>query len=67
LKQLTENFPEIQARKDFPPALEKKFSQVDELAARMQGAMMKTMRYMQNPEVRKAMEDYGRVMSRQGA
>lgn len=67
LKQLTENFPEIQARRDLPPELEKKLSQVDQLAARMQGAMMKTMRYMQSPEVRKAMEDYGRVMSQQGA
>ncbi|MCF8081336.1 MAG: hypothetical protein K9K88_18825 [Desulfobacterales bacterium] len=67
MKQLAENFPEIQARRDLPPELEKKLSQVDQLGTRMQGAMMKTMRYMQSPEVQKAMENYGRVMSQQGA
>jgi hypothetical protein len=67
LTQLTEKFPEIQARRDLPPELEKKLSQDDQLASRMQGAMMKSMRYMSSPEVRKAMEDYGRIMSQQGA
>jgi hypothetical protein len=62
LEKLSKEFPEIETRKDLPPELEKKIAQVDQLTERMQGAIMKTMQYMQSPEVQQAMENFGNSM-----
>ena len=67
LKELTEKYPEMKAGKDLPASLEKQMAEAESMGRKLQGAMMKTMQYMMNAKVRKAWEEYGRIMSAMGS
>ena len=67
LKELTEKYPEMKAGKDLPASLKKQMAEAESLGQKLQAGMMKTMQYMMNPKVRKAWEEYGRIMSAMGS
>lgn len=65
IQRLNEKYPEYKSGK-VPKELEKEAERLENLAARMSAAMMKTVSYMMDPAVQKAMENMGTEMSKLG-
>lgn len=62
LTKIKEKYPKLKTQPDLPEKLKTKMDRVEELAQQMQGAIMKSSRYMMDPEVQKAWEDFGKIM-----
>lgn len=65
IKSLDEKYSEYKSG-EVPKELEKEAERLEELATRMSAAMMKTVSYMMDPAVQKAMENMGNEMSKLG-
>ncbi len=65
IQSLNEKYPGYKSGK-VPKEPEKEAKRLEELAARMSAAMMKTVSYMMDPAVQKAMEDMGNEMAKLG-
>ena len=65
IQNLNEKYPEFEDGK-VPEELEKDAQRLEELAGKMSAAMMKTVSYMMDPAVQKAMENMGNEMSKLG-
>lgn len=65
IKSLDEKYSEYKSE-EVPKELEKESERLEELATRMSAAMMKTVSYMMDPAVQKAMENMGNEMSKLG-
>lgn len=65
IQSLNEKYPGYKSGK-VPKELEKEAKRLEGLAARMSAAMMKTVSYMMDPAVQKAMEDMGNEMAKLG-
>ncbi len=65
IQSLNEKYPEYKSGK-VPKELEKEAERLEDLAARVSSAMMKTVSYMMDPAVQKAMENMGDEMSKLG-
>lgn len=63
IQRLNEKYPEYKSGK-VPKEVEKEAERLEEVAARMSAAMMKTVSYMMDPAVQKAMENMGTEMSK---
>lgn len=63
LKEMNEKFPELASGKDFPEELEKLSQRMEDLSQKVQTTMMKTMKFMMDPEVQKAMTDQAHAMA----
>ena len=56
MKKISEKYPELKDEKNQPEAFKKLREKGDELEKRVSGSFMKTMQYMQDPEVQKAQQ-----------
>jgi hypothetical protein len=65
MQKLSEKYPELKDNKNPPKALEVSQKEAEAVGKKMAGTFMKTMPYMQDPDVRKAQERMGKVMSGQ--
>ena len=63
LQEFYKNHPDFQQGK-VPEGLEKETERLNEIAAKLPGAMMKTASYMMDPKVQKAMQDMGNEMAK---
>ncbi|BBO66859.1 hypothetical protein DSCA_07890 [Desulfosarcina alkanivorans] len=63
LKEMNEKFPELASGKDFPKELEKISKRMEDLSQKVQTTMMKTMKFMMDPDVQKAMTDQAHAMA----
>ena len=66
LQEMYKQFPELASGKKFPEELEKVSRRMENISDKVQGAMMKTMQYMMNPEVQKAMTEQAQAMAQTG-
>ena len=55
-------YPEIVGKSEPPEELKAEADAMKTTSSKMQGAMMKTMQYMPDPAVQKAMEEQGKIM-----
>jgi hypothetical protein len=65
MQKLSEKYPELEDEKNLPKALEASQKEAEAVGKKMAGTFMKAMPYMQDPDVRKAQERLGKVMSGQ--
>ena len=65
MKALSEKYPELDGEKDLPKALEASQKESEAAGKKMAGTFMKIMPHMTDPEVRKAQERLGTIMSQQ--
>lgn len=65
IQSLDETYPEYKEGK-VPKELEKEAKRLEDLAVRMPAAMMKTVSYMSDPAVQKAMENMSNEMAKLG-
>lgn len=66
LQEMNRKFPELASGKAFPKELEKVSRRMADLGQKVQTAMMKTMQYMMDPEVQKAMTAQALTMAPAG-
>ncbi len=66
MKRTLEKYPELTDNQPPPEELKEDAEKMRALNERLQSAMMKTMQYMQDPEVQKAFEEQGKVMMEMG-
>lgn len=57
-------YPEYKNNGVVPTGMEKQVARMEAISVKMQSAMMKTMRYMFNPKVQKAMESMARELEK---
>jgi hypothetical protein len=62
IRKMSEKFPELKNQEAVPEELKKLSAEIKEISGKLQGAMMKVMKYMQDPEVRNAIQEQGKVM-----
>ncbi|MCG8688156.1 MAG: hypothetical protein MI892_24990 [Desulfobacterales bacterium] len=62
LQEFNKKYPEYQQGK-VPEGLEKEAKRLEEISAKLPGAMMKTMSHMMDPKVQAAMEQMGKEMA----
>ncbi len=62
MKMTLKKYPELSNNQTPPEALKAQTEEIRELSGKLQAATMKTMQYMQSPEVQKAMQEQGKVM-----
>jgi uncharacterized protein YjgD (DUF1641 family) len=63
LKEMNEKFPELASGKAFPKELEKISRRMEDMGQKVQTAMMKTMKYMVDPDVQKALTEQSQAMA----
>ena len=66
LQETYKQFPELASGKKFPEELEKVSRRMEKMGDRVQAAMMKSMQYMMDPEVQKAMTEQAQAMAQTG-
>lgn len=66
LKEIAQNYPDMQGSDDVPAAVKAKADKVAELAGQLSGAVMKATSYMMDPTVQEAWENFGQVMAAMG-
>ena len=62
MKNMRSKYPEIINPREMPDELKAPSEEIANLSVKLQEAVMKTMQYMQDPGVQKAMEEQGRIM-----
>ena len=67
LQEIYQQFPELASGRDYPEELEKISRRMENMAEKVQAAMMKTMQYMMDPDVQKAMTEQAQAMAQTGA
>ena len=65
MKALSEKYPELKGGKDLPKELEAAQKESEAVGKKMAGTFMKIMPHMTDPDVRKAQERLGKIMSQQ--
>jgi hypothetical protein len=63
LKEMSEKFPELASGKDFPKELEKVSQRMADMGQKVQTAMMKSMKYMMDPDVQQALTEQSQAMA----
>jgi hypothetical protein len=63
MKALSEKYPELKDQDNLPDELKASQEESEKVAKRMVGTFMKTARYMNDAEVRKAQERISKAMS----
>jgi hypothetical protein len=63
LKEMNEKFPELASGKAFPKELEEISQRMADLGQKVQTTMMKTMKYMMDPEVQQALSEQSQAMA----
>jgi hypothetical protein len=63
MKDLSEKYPELKDHNNPPDELKESQKEAEEMGKKMMATMMKIMPYMDDPEVQKAQERLGKVMS----
>ncbi len=66
LQEMNEKFPELASGKTFPKELEKTSQRIADMGQKVQTAMMKTMKYMMDPEVQQALTEQSQAMAQAG-
>jgi hypothetical protein len=66
LKEMNEKFPELAPGKTFPKELEKISQRMADMGQKVQAAMMKTMKYMMDPNVQQALTEQSQAMAQAG-
>lgn len=66
LQEMHQKFPELASGNTYPKALEKVAQRMAELSQKVQSAMMKTVQYMMDPQVQKAMTAQVQAMAQTG-
>ena len=66
LQEMHKQFPELASGKKFPGELEKVSRRMKTMGDKVQAAMMKTMQYMMDPKVQKAMTEQAQAMAQTG-
>ena len=64
MQQLSEKYPELKDNNSLPEELKASQKSAEEVGKKMAGAMMKIMPYMRDPEVQKAQQRLGAVMTK---
>lgn len=67
LQEMYQQFPELASGRDYPEELDKISRRMENMAEKVQAAMMKTMQYMMDPDVQKAMTEQAQAMAQTGA
>ena len=65
MQELSEKYPELRDKDNPPEELKESQKRAEEVSRKMAGAMMKTMPYMRDPEVQKAQQRFGAVMTKE--
>jgi hypothetical protein len=65
MQALSEKYPELKDQDNVPKELEASQKEAEAAGKKMAGTFMKVMPHMTNPEVRKANERLGKIMSQQ--
>ena len=63
MTELSEKYPELQDKSDPPEALKESQQEAEAVGRKMGGTFMKVMPFMNDPDVKKAQERLGAVMS----
>jgi len=63
MKKLAEKYPELKDTENVPKELEASQKAAEAVGQKMAGTFMKIMPYMKDPEVRKAQERMGKIMT----
>ena len=63
MRKLQEKYPELKDRKNPPEELKESMKDAEEVGAKFAASMMKTMRYMNDPDVKKAQERFAKAMT----
>ena len=63
MQKLSEKYPELENKSTPPKELEASQKEAEEVGKKMVGSFMTVMPHMKNPEVRKAQERLGSVMT----
>ena len=66
LQEMNQKFPELASGNSYPKELEKVGQRMTELSQKVQSAMMKTVQYMMDPQVRQAMNAQAQAMAQTG-
>ncbi|WP_155321086.1 hypothetical protein [Desulfosarcina ovata] len=66
LQNVYETLPELKSGKDFPEELESVAKRMETVAGKLQSSMMKTMQYMMDPAVQRAMTAQAQAMAKTG-
>ena len=67
LQEMYQQFPELASGRDYPEELDKISRRMENMAEKVQAAMMKTMQYMMDPDVQTAMTEQAQAMAQTGA
>lgn len=62
--EFEKKYPDYKTKGVAPAGMEKETARLESISAKMQPAMMKTMRYMYNPKVQKAMQNMGQELQK---
>jgi len=62
MEKIQEKYPELKTMSDPPPELGEEGTKMSEMMMKMGTVMMKTMQYADDPEVKKAMEEFDKSM-----
>jgi len=63
IKKMNETLPELLSEEKRPEEMKKIYSEFKEFSEKIQNAMFKVMRHMNDPEVRDAIKEQGEVMT----
>ncbi len=63
MRKLQEKYPELRDRKNPPEELRESMKDSEEVGAKFAASMMKIMRYMNDPGVKKAQERFAKAMT----
>jgi len=66
IKKMNEEYPELLSEEKRPEEMREIYLELKKFSEKIQGAMLKVMRHMNDPEVRKAIKEQGEVMSGMG-